>query len=553
MSGYWKQGKGEEMSEAGEKYVPKETVKDIDGYKAFDIPERGIRKETLERFGVKVAVSQEDGKTPIAVYFPSHNQKDIVTGYKKQDLSKSKEEKYHWSTVGVVNIKNKMFGQTVAEGIQRKRSNLTCLEGEWDAISVFQAQVDQVKGTKFEGMEPSVVSIPMGTANAVESVIHNKAFVESYPTLTIMFDSDEATAAEKSKGIMKGLEARHAVAGALSGNGQSLMTVTPPPAYKDASDMLQAGKSDDLAKLVQFEKRPYSPEKVVGASSVSFEEFIKPREAGVFVDCFPDLMKKLNGFRLKELTLFLAPSNAGKSTVCSVLAHKFMQAGHKIGMIFLEENNKESLQRIVAAELKVNYLKFMRDPTSVASIEEIRRVYDDITSNNRMFMLDHFGSIPVADLLNKIKHMVLAEGCKYVILDHISGVISGLASDNERKDLDVAMTHLAAFCAAHEVHLLVVSHINRSDSQQFLPPKGKEGEPFWVNVRKESARGSAALEQFSWNIIALEPEINPDFTRGRVRLKVLKTRFGDSLGIADVFTLDNETWEVVLDEGATTF
>jgi len=553
MSGYWKQGKGEEMSEAGEKYVPKETVKDIDGYKAFDIPERGIRKETLERFGVKVAVSQEDGKTPIAVYFPSYNQKDIVTGYKKQDLSKSKEEKYHWSTVGVVNIKNKMFGQTVAEGIQRKRSNLTCLEGEWDAISVFQAQVDQVKGTKFEGMEPSVVSIPMGTANAVESVIHNKAFVESYPTLTIMFDSDEATPAEKQKNIMKGLEARHAVAGALSGNGQTLMTVTPPPAYKDASDMLQDGKSDELAKLVQFEKRPYSPEMVVGASSVTFEEFIKPREAGVYVDCFPDFMKKLNGFRMKELTMLLAPSNTGKTTVMSVLAHKFMQDGHKIGMIFLEEGNKETLQRIVAAELKVNYLKFMRDPTSVASVEEIKRVYDDITSNDRLFMLNHFGSIPVADLLTKIKHMVLAEGCKFVMLDHISAVISGLASDNERKDLDVAMTHLAAFCAANDVHLVVVSHINRSDSQQFLPPKGKESESFWVNVRKESARGSAALEQFSWNIVALEPEINADFTRGRVRLKVLKTRFGDSIGIADVFTLDNETWEIVLDEGAVTF
>jgi len=41
----------------------------------------------------------------------------------------------------------------------------------------------------------------------------------------------------------------------------------------------------------------------------------------------------------------------------------------------------------------------------------------------------------------------------------------------------------------------------------------------------------------------------PDFSRGRVRIKVLKTRFGDSLGIADVFTLDPETWEVVLDTG----
>jgi len=548
MSGYWKQDKGEIVSNS-EKFVPKETVSDIEQYGTTDLPDRKLRKETLEHFGVKVAVSEQDGKTPIAVYFPSYDQKNKIVGYKKQDLTKEKSEKGHWTTIGTVKIHNKLFGQKVNEDNPRKHNNLVITEGEHDCLSTWQALVDNVKGTKFEGLEPFVASIPMGTANAVESIVHNKDFINTFENITIFFDNDEATPAEREKGIMKGIEARHAVAGAMTGNKQTLFTVTAPYTHKDASDMLQDDKSDELAKLVQFEKRPYSPEKVVSAGSVSFESVISPPEAGVYVNCFPKLMEKLNGFRLKELTMLLAPSNVGKSTVCSILADEFMAAGFKIGMIFLEEDNKQTLQRIIAAELKVNYLKFMRDPLNVATKEEIKRVYDDITSpnNEKLFMLNHFGSIPVTDLLSKIKHMVLGEGCKYILLDHISAVISGLESDNERKDLDVAMTHLAAFCAAHHVHLIVVSHINRTDSGQFLPPKGQEGKPFWVNVRKESARGSAALEQFSWNIIALEPEINPDFTRGRVRLKVLKTRFGDSIGIADVFTLDSETWEVILD------
>lgn len=863
-------------------YTPRETVQEIMSFPFVAMPERNLTKETCERFGVRAAVSVQDGTTVEAYYYPSYNQKGKIVGYTKQDITKGKEEKGHWTAVGSVSISNKLFGQDVAEKIDRKRSNLIITEGQIDAMSAFQALVDNVKGTKYQGLEPMVVSIPLGTKNSVESVIHNREFVESHDALTIFFDADECTPAELKKGIMKGAEARHAVAGALMGNGQSLFVVTPPVEFKDASDMLQANRSEDLAKLIQFGRRPYSPEKVVSASNISFDELIAPRASGVYTDCFPELMKKLNGFRTSELTLFLAPSNTGKchgkgqeilmydlslkkvedvvvgdkvmgpdgtvrnviathsgydtiykvvpnkgipytvnsehilclqpnanvpsrgmkrdenyfistkdfinlpkyykehvlsgviaditeygegycsdayilglwlaegsrnctgitlckkdvelheelkkyaadkgygltvspsndrkgsttyritggfindlrewgiyseknvpehifyadrqtrlellagfidgdgyvsnnivemtlkkdklaedivklartcgirvsvkdkfakcqnfdgdvysriwlfgnvqnipnrlprkkisknpnrnpmrvgidveeigygeyfgfevdgdnlyclpdyqvthnTTVCSILAHRFMKAGYKIGMIFLEEGNKETMQRIVAAELGVNYLKFMRDPLSVASKEEIEAVYNDLVDNDKLFMLDHFGSIPVADLLNKIKHMVLAEGCKYIILDHISAVISGLESDNERKDLDVAMTNLAAFCAANDVHLLVVSHINRSDSQQFLPPKGKEGESFWVNVRKESARGSAALEQFSWNIIALEPEINPDFSRGRVRLKVLKTRFGDSLGIADVFTLDNDTWEVLLD------
>lgn len=532
---------------AVQKTTPKETVKEVLKYPFVEAKDRKVRKETCERFGIRAALSEKDGKTVEAYYFPSYNQKGQVVGFMRQDITKGKEEDGHWTAVGSVNIQNKLFGQDVAESINRKRTNLVCTEGQWDCVSTFQALVDSVKGTKYEGMEPQVVSIPLGTKNAVEAILHNEAYVTSHDALTIYFDDDHCTPAETKKGIMKGHEAREAVAGALIDSGLSMMTVTAQDGFKDASDYLQAGKSAELAKLVQFGKKVFSTEKIVRASEISFETIIEPQPKGVMIDCFPKLMKKMNGFRMKELTLLLAPSNVGKSTVCSILARKFMDYGFKIGMIFLEEGNKETFQRLVASDLKVNYLKFKRDPLSVASPEAIRESYDRIVNNDQLVLLDHFGSMPIDSLMAKVKHMVLVEGCKYVLLDHVSAVISGNESDNERKDLDIVMTNLASFCAANEVHLCVVCHINRQDSHQFLPQKGKESEPFWVNVRKESARGSAALEQFSWNILALEPEILPDFSRGRVRIKLLKTRFGDSLGIADVFTLNPETWEVVLD------
>lgn len=527
--------------------TPKERVEDVLSYPFKAYPERGISKKTCEKFGVRAGLSEADGETVDAYYFPSFNQKGKIVGYMKQDLTKSKEETGHWVAVGSVTISNKLFGQDVVETVPRKRNNLIITEGQLDCMSVYQSCVDDVKGTKFDGLVPFVCSIPLGTANAVEAILHNEDMIKSFDALTIFFDDDYCTPAEKQKGIMKGHEAREAVAGALVGSGLSLMTLSPDDGMKDASDYMQADRSTDLAKLVSFGKRPFSAEKIVHASDITFEELVTPQPRGVVVDCFPKLMERLNGFRGGELTLFISPSGAGKTSVCSILADKFMTAGHKLGMIFLEEGNKETLQRLVALDLGVNFIKFKRDPLSVASEDFIQRSYNKIANHNMLSMLDHFGSLPVNDLMNKIKHMHLIDGCKYIVLDHISMVISGLASDNERKDLDVAMTNLAAFCASNDVHIIVISHINRTDSHQFLPPKGKEGQPFWVNVRKESARGSAALEQLSWNIIGLEPEINPDFSRGRVRLKVLKSRFGDSLGIADVFTLDDNTWEVLLD------
>lgn len=525
-----------------------ETVADVQKFPFKAFPERGISKETCERFGVRAGLSEKDGKTIEAFYFPSFNQKGKIVGYKKQDITVDKSHDYHWTTVGSVSIGNKLFGQNTVEEMNRKRANLILTEGEWDSLSVYQSCIDSVKGTKYEGIEPTVVSIPMGTKNAVEAILHNEQFVKSYDATTLFFDDDHCTPAELKKGIMKGHEAREAVASALVGSGLALMTITPSEGFKDASDYLQANKSQELSKLVQFGKRVFSAEKIVKASDISFEDLIAKRPEGLYVKSFPKLMDKLHGFRTRELVLLTAPSGVGKSTVSSIIANAFIDYGERVGQIYLEETNKETLQRAVASKLKVNYLKFKNDPTSVANIDAIRIAYDEICKDDKVIMLGHFGSLPITELMAKIKHMHLIEGCKYIIVDHLSLAISGSEVENERKELDMIMTELAAFCAANEVCIIAISHINRTAADQFKAPKGKEDEPFWVKVTKEMMRGSAALEQLSFVIIGLEPEILPDRSRGRVRLTVLKNRPWSYLGACDEFTVDDDTWEVLLSQ-----
>ena len=529
-----------------------ESVSDVEKYPFKACQERGISEETCKRFGIRAGLSEKDGKTIEAYYFPSYNQKGKVVGYKKQDITVDKSHEYHWTTVGSVSISNKLFGQQVVEELNRKRTNLIITEGEWDTLSVYQSCVDSVKGTKYEGIEPTVVSIPMGTKNAVEAVLHNEQFTKSYEALTIFFDDDYSTPAEIKKGIMKGHEAREAVANALVGSGISLMTLSPSDGLKDASDYMQAGRSNELAKLVSFGKRVYSAEKIVKASDISLEELIAPRPEGLYVNSFPKLMEKIHGFRTRELILLTAPSGVGKSSVSSIIANAFIDHGERVGQIFLEETNKETLQRSIASKLKVNYLQFKNNPLSVASREAIQIAYDEVCSNDKVIMLGHFGSMPVSELMAKIKHMHLVEGCKYIILDHLSLVVSGTAVENERKELDMVMTELAAFCAANEVCIIAISHINRSAAELFKPPKGKEDEPFWVRITKEMMRGSAALEQLSFIILGLEPEIMPDRSRGRARLTVLKNRPWGFLGACDEFTLDENTWEVLLENDANT-
>jgi len=61
-------------------------------------------------------------------------------------------------------------------------------------------------------------------------------------------------------------------------------------------------------------------------------------------------------------------------------------------------------------------------------------------------------------------------------------------------------------------------------------------------------RSSSSLEQLSFIVLGLEPQIMPDRSRGNVRLTVLKNRPWGYLGVCDEFKIDDNTWEVLLSE-----
>lgn len=543
--GYWEKKNDYNEDEKVTIFTVKETVKDVLEHPIKAIPERGIKLETAELFQIRTALAP-DGKTAIAHYFPYFNQKGELSGFKKRDLQLAKEDKGHFSAIGKVSVDNMMFGQQVAEKNTRRKTKLYICEGEYEVPSIHQALVDDVVGTKYSDLKPFVVSIGLGTKNCVENVLHNKEFVGAFTEAVVLaMDNDECTPMERQKGMMRGKEAREALANALM--GAPLFYLPYSVDHKDASDYLQAGQSKELARLAAFGAKPYVAEKILKAGDVTFDEIIAQRPLGIMVPEFPKLMHQIKGFRTRELTLLCAPSNVGKSTISALFANAFMSAGEKVGMFYLEERPVETMQRMIASQLHVNYLEFKNDPTKVASKEDIQRVYSDIVDNNRVVMLDHFGSLPLSEFMSKVKHAHFVEGCRYIIVDHITVLTSPDVGD-ERKELDMTMTTLAAFCAANDICVLLISHINRSNADAFKPPKGKEDEPFWVRVTKESLRGSSSLESLSWNILALEPEIMPDRSRGRCRLVTLKNRTWSYLGVADAFRLDDETWDVIVDE-----
>lgn len=501
-----------------------------------DMPERGIRKDTCEFFNVRMSVSEET-REPTSYYFPYYDQKGNLTGWKVRDLTKDKYDDFHFTTIGKVGVDCKLFGQQQVEDSRAR--TVYFVEGEFDQLSAWQIMRDSLKGTKWERtLNPCIVGLPCGTGNAVEATLHNSEWLVGFETICLGFDNDSSTEKERQKGIKRGVEATEDVATALM--VENINVLEYHQGLKDPSDYLQEGRARELKDLFMQKGKKYVAEKIITARDISYDEIFSDKPEGFKVECMPLLSKKTRGFRTGELSVFTALSGVGKSSYVCEIAFSAALVGKRVGMIFLEEGNKETIQRLIARKLEVNYNNFKFTPKKYKTEEERRAAYDWVMDGDKFVFLDHFGSLAVDKLMSKIKAMVYMHKVDFIILDHLTLVVSGLDVSNERKVFDLVLTELAAFCENNPVGILAVSHLNRDASDE-IRGISKLQEPMWVCVKKEDLRGSSSLEALAWNIFGIDFEVMPDRTRGRTRIGILKNRPTGYLGNCDVLKMDDDT------------
>lgn len=209
-AGYY--GNKKTGSESKMSYNPKhqkETLEEILAYPTLAIEARGISAKTSEKFGVRTAVDPKDGITPIAHYFPYYLDGDLV-GYKKRDLTLSKQQDYHFTSIGYQSVKCDMFGTDALNKTGGKK--IWICEGEFDCMIAWQTLKN-----KYPQGNPNVVSISNGTGGAVLNIGQksNMKTLKKFQEIILCFDNDRATADEKNKGIKKGVEATADVYGLL--------------------------------------------------------------------------------------------------------------------------------------------------------------------------------------------------------------------------------------------------------------------------------------------------------------------------------------------------
>src|SRR6202030_2644050 len=125
-------------------------------------------------------------------------------------------------------------------------------------------------------------------------------------------------------------------------------------------------------------------------------------------------------------------------------------------------------------------------------------------------------------LLDTIRFLVAGRNCSYILLDHISMVVSGFTSEDERRKLDYISTKLEMMVKELNYALIIVSHVN--DFGQ--------------------TRGSRYISKISDIRIDAERDLTNDdsFVRNTTTLKISKNRFSVRTGYAGRLLFDPVTY-----------
>ena len=375
-----------------------------------------------------------------------------------------------------------------------------CLtEGELDAISLSSCFQHKY----------AVCSIPTGAAGAVRAVKQNFDYINGFNEVVICFDMDEA-----------GQKAAQAVAEALP-VGKAKIASLPA---KDANEAIIQGKRSELVQAI-WQAREFRPDGIKSArdyrSQITVDE-----AASAITWPYSELNEVLRGLRKQELVTICAGSGTGKTTFCKEVIHHLLMHDQKVGVIALEESNKRTLLGLVGTHLSKNLLVDRQQATD----EEVLEGFDDLFGDRTCYLFDSFGSNDIDLICQRIQYMKRALDIDFIMLDHISILVSAQEGD-ERRMLDAACTKFRTLVQELNIGLIMVSHLRRPDGR---------GHEDGAAVSLSQLRGSHAIAQLSDACLGLQ--VDPDEPDSDVRhIRILKNRFTGQTGAAGTLVYDRET------------
>ena len=396
-----------------------------------------------------------------------------------------------------------MYGQWLWE---RGGKYLTITEGEIDALTV-----SQLNNHKWP-----VVSVPNGAQSAARAIRQNIEWIESFDKVVFMFDTDDP-----------GIKAAKQCA-ALLRPGKAKIARLP---YKDPNECLLKGAGSAIIESF-WHAEEYRPDGILGSDAVlnrlRSTKSLMP-VASFFVEKLDGMTK---GIRCGELVTVCAGTGIGKSEFVREQALHCREKGLRIGYVALEESVERSALGLIG--LKLNRpIKFDERPLETSGFEPAW----ESTIKDYFYFFDHFGSLEEENLINRLRYLRVGCQVDVIILDHISIVVSGMESVDERRTFDTLMTKLRSLSEETGVVVILISHLKRPISGTPLEEGGQ--------TSLSLLRGSASIAQLSDTVIGLERNQQDEERKDITTIRLLKCRWTGNSGVAGSLVYNRVTGRMI--------
>ena len=470
------------------------------------LTDRRISEDTAKKYGVRV-VHGVEGKI-VEHHYPYYNGQELGATKVRKTFNSEGEKIKGFFLKGSFE-ETGLFGEHL---FNKGGKYITITEGECDAMAAYE-----LMGSKWAS-----VSIKRGAEGAERDVKDSLEFLESFDNVIICFDKDKS-----------GVIAAKKIAKLFQPSKAKIMTL--PNGFKDANDMLLANKHKDFMET-WWSAKTYTPSGVINVSEEKQKFFNRPKKASVPYP-WEGLNKKLYGLRQGELVTLTGGTGLGKSSVTRELEHHLItNTTDNVGVIALEEDWRRTIDGILSIEANARlYIDQEREKFSHEELDKFFNILYDGENKNRVWIHAHFGTNNIDEIFTKLRFMIIACECKWVVVDHLHMLVAAITEGDERRSIDNIMTRLRSIVEETGVGLILVSHLRRTS--------GDRGHENGIEVSLSHLRGSQSIAQLSDSVIALERNQQSDDINeaNTTRVRVLKSRYTGDVGMASNLLYNRET------------
>lgn len=498
------------------KLKPKISGFEVEEIKQFTYIEgsgyRGIEDWVNKYFGVRYEYN-EDNEVQ-AQYYPITYDSEL-SGFKIRRHPKD------FTSIGRTGKECDLFGQ-----FRFKNPNKYCLlvGGELDQLSAYQMLRNYQIRRKNENYEAiPVVSPTVGETGSQKQISLHYEWFNMYERIILCYDNDEA-----------GKKAMEDVITVLPKGKVYVMQMR----HKDPNEYLTKGQEDDFIKDF-YNAKKHVPTGVVGSNEISDamrEELVIPKIP------LPPFMHRLStmmagGIPLGRIVNLAAASGIGKSTIVDELIYFWLfNSPHLCGVVTLESTVGQYGIKLLSRHISTKIELLDQDKAlEYISTDDVKNkeyeLFNTSEGEPRFYLVDDRGG-GVENVQDAIENLVIACGCKLIILDPVSDVISALPTDQQ----DSFSAWQKEMVKSHNVTFINVCHTRKTGSGQKAGSTG-------ADLNEEDIQGSSAMyKSAACNLMfSRNKEAEDDVERNTTTMKATKIRWTGNTGIAGKYYYDNST------------